>query len=66
MTGRGDVVGAEITRHPDIAKISFTGSTQVGKTIARGAVDTLKRVTLELGGKSANVLLWCLKADSKR
>lgn len=57
VTGRGDVVGAEITRHPDIAKISFTGSTQVGKTIARGAVDTLKRVTLELGGKSANVLL---------
>lgn len=57
VTGRGDVVGAEITRHPDIAKISFTGSTAVGKTIARGAVDTLKRVTLELGGKSANVLL---------
>ncbi|MCE0812253.1 aldehyde dehydrogenase family protein [Buttiauxella sp. S04-F03] len=57
VTGRGDVVGAEITRHPDIAKISFTGSTVVGKTIARGAVDTLKRVTLELGGKSANVLL---------
>jgi aldehyde dehydrogenase (NAD+) len=57
VTGRGDVVGAEITRHPDIAKISFTGSTGVGKIIARGAVDTLKRVTLELGGKSANVLL---------
>lgn len=57
VTGRGDIVGAEITRHPDIAKISFTGSTVVGKTIARGAVDTLKRVTLELGGKSANVLL---------
>jgi aldehyde dehydrogenase (NAD+) len=57
VTGRGDVVGAEITRHPDIAKISFTGSTAVGKTIARGAVDTMKRVTLELGGKSANVLL---------
>lgn len=57
VTGRGDVVGAEITRHPDIAKISFTGSTLVGKTIARGAVDTMKRVTLELGGKSANVIL---------
>jgi aldehyde dehydrogenase (NAD+) len=57
VTGRGDVVGAELTRHPDIAKISFTGSTAVGKTIARGAVDTLKRVTLELGGKSPNVLL---------
>lgn len=57
VTGRGDVVGAEITRHPDIAKISFTGSTAVGKMIARGAVETMKRVTLELGGKSANVLL---------
>ncbi|WP_034295177.1 aldehyde dehydrogenase family protein [Herbaspirillum sp. RV1423] len=57
VTGRGDTVGAEITRHPDIAKISFTGSTAVGKQIARGAVDTMKRVTLELGGKSPNVLL---------
>jgi len=57
VTGRGDVVGAEITRHPDIAKISFTGSTLVGKAIARGAVDTMKRVTLELGGKSPNILL---------
>ncbi|HEX7676254.1 MAG TPA: aldehyde dehydrogenase family protein [Bdellovibrio sp.] len=57
VTGRGDIVGAEITRNPDIAKISFTGSTVVGKTIARGAVDTLKRVTLELGGKSPNIIL---------
>ncbi|MDH7460245.1 aldehyde dehydrogenase family protein [Chitinophagaceae bacterium 26-R-25] len=57
MNGLGNVVGAEITRHPDIAKISFTGSTVVGKTIARGAVDTMKRVTLELGGKSPNIIL---------
>jgi len=57
VTGRGDVVGAALTRHPDIAKISFTGSTAVGKAIARGAVDTMKRVTLELGGKSPTVLL---------
>lgn len=57
VNGLGNVVGAEITRHPDIAKISFTGSTAVGKTIARGAVDTMKRVTLELGGKSPNILL---------
>lgn len=57
VNGRGDVVGAAITSHPDIAKISFTGSTAVGKTIARGAVDTLKRITLELGGKSPNILL---------
>ncbi|WP_298739693.1 aldehyde dehydrogenase family protein [uncultured Chitinophaga sp.] len=57
VNGLGSVVGAEITRHPDIAKISFTGSTLVGKTIARAAVDTMKRVTLELGGKSPNIIL---------
>ena len=57
VTGLGDVVGAAITRSPDIAKISFTGSTAVGKIIARGAVDTMKRVTLELGGKSPNIIL---------
>lgn len=57
INGRGDVVGAELTTNPAIAKISFTGSTAVGKMIARGAVDTLKRVTLELGGKSPNILL---------
>jgi len=57
VNGRGDVVGAELTRHRDIAKISFTGSTAVGKAIARGAVDTMKRVTLELGGKSPNIIL---------
>lgn len=57
VNGLGNVVGAEITLHPGIAKISFTGSTAVGKMIARGAVDTMKRVTLELGGKSANIIL---------
>ena len=57
VTGRGDVVGAEITRSPDVAKISFTGSTLVGKTILRDGAATMKRVTLELGGKSPNVLL---------
>ena len=57
VNGRGDVVGAEISANAGIDKISFTGSTLVGKTIARAAVDTMKRVTLELGGKSANVLL---------
>jgi aldehyde dehydrogenase (NAD+) len=57
VTGRGETVGAEIVRNPDIAKISFTGSTAVGKEIARGAVDTMKRVTLELGGKSPTILL---------
>lgn len=57
VNGSGDTVGAAITAHRDIAKISFTGSTAVGKQIARGAVETMKRVTLELGGKSPNVLL---------
>lgn len=57
VNGLGNVVGAEITRNPDIAKISFTGSTLTGKTIAKGAVDTMKRVTLELGGKSPNIIL---------
>ena len=57
VNGLGDVVGAEITRNPNISKISFTGSTVVGKAIARGAVDTMKRVTLELGGKSPNIIL---------
>lgn len=57
VNGLGTVVGNAITAHPDIAKISFTGSTVVGKSIARGAIDTLKRVTLELGGKSPNIIL---------
>lgn len=57
VNGRGDVVGAEITRNPDVAKISFTGSTAVGKTIARDGAATLKRVTLELGGKSPHIML---------
>lgn len=50
-------VGAEISSHPDVAKLSFTGSTAVGKTILRAAADTLERVTLELGGKSPVVVL---------
>ncbi len=56
VTGRGDVVGTVMSRHRDIAKISFTGSTAVGKTILREAADTLKRVTLELGGKSPSFI----------
>jgi aldehyde dehydrogenase (NAD+) len=57
VTGRGETVGAEMSSHPDIAKISFTGSTAVGKTILRTAAETLKRVTLELGGKSPMIVL---------
>jgi aldehyde dehydrogenase (NAD+) len=57
VAGRGDVVGAELVRNPDVAKISFTGSVAVGKSIMRDAAATMKRVTLELGGKSPNILL---------
>jgi aldehyde dehydrogenase (NAD+) len=57
VTGLGNVVGTELTTHPDVAKISFTGSTAVGKLIAKTAVDAMKRVTLELGGKSPNIIL---------
>lgn len=57
VNGLGSVVGHEIVSHPDIAKISFTGSTHTGKMIAKGAVDSMKRVTLELGGKSPNIIL---------
>ena len=57
VNGRGDIVGAEFASHPDVAKVSFTGSTAVGKSILRAGAETLKRVTLELGGKSPTVLL---------
>jgi len=57
VTGLGNVVGAELVRNPDIAKISFTGSVAVGETIMRDGAATMKRVTLELGGKSPTVLL---------
>jgi aldehyde dehydrogenase (NAD+) len=57
VTGRGDIVGAELVRNPDVAKISFTGSAAVGEQIMRDGAATMKRVTLELGGKSPNILL---------
>jgi aldehyde dehydrogenase (NAD+) len=57
VTGRGNIVGAELVRNPDIAKISFTGSVSVGKSIMRDAAETMKRITLELGGKSPTILL---------
>jgi betaine-aldehyde dehydrogenase len=56
VAGRGSVVGQRLVEHPDVAKIAFTGSTEVGRGIAEGAAATIKRVTLELGGKSANVV----------
>ncbi len=56
VAGPGSVCGQRLVEHPDVAKIAFTGSTEVGRGIAQGAAGTIKRVTLELGGKSANVV----------
>jgi phenylacetaldehyde dehydrogenase len=57
ITGNGETAGDRLVRHPDVDKIAFTGSTDVGKIINRNATDTLKRVTLELGGKSPVVVM---------
>ena len=56
VAGPGSTAGARLVEHPDVAKVAFTGSTEVGRRIAAGAAQTIKRVTLELGGKSANVV----------
>src|SRR4029077_16242087 len=56
VAGPGSVVGRRLVEHPDVAKIAFTGSTEVGRSIAAGAAATIKRVTLELGGKSPNLV----------
>jgi acyl-CoA reductase-like NAD-dependent aldehyde dehydrogenase len=56
VAGAGSVVGRRLVEHPDVAKIGFTGSTEVGREVMKGAAETIKRVTLELGGKSANVV----------
>jgi len=56
VAGPGRSCGQRLVEHPDVAKIAFTGSTEVGRSIARGAAETIKRVTLELGGKSANIV----------
>jgi betaine-aldehyde dehydrogenase len=56
VAGPGGVCGRRLVEHPDVAKIAFTGSTEVGRSIAAGAAATVKRVTLELGGKSPNVV----------
>jgi betaine-aldehyde dehydrogenase len=56
VVGPGSVVGERLIAHPDVAKIGFTGSTEVGRHVMEGAAKTIKRVTLELGGKSANVI----------
>jgi betaine-aldehyde dehydrogenase len=55
ITGLGETCGAPLVKHPDVNKIAFTGSAEVGKIIVKQAADTVKRVTLELGGKSPNI-----------
>ncbi|MFK3647854.1 aldehyde dehydrogenase family protein [Lysobacter enzymogenes] len=57
VNGRGDVVGEQIARHPDVAKISFTGSSAVGQHLVAAGAASMKRVTLELGGKSPTLVL---------
>ena len=56
LPGKGSVVGERFVTHPDVRKLVFTGSTAVGKRIMAGAAENVKRVTLELGGKSANIV----------
>jgi acyl-CoA reductase-like NAD-dependent aldehyde dehydrogenase len=56
IAGKGSVVGDRFVTHPAVRKVCFTGSTSVGQAIMRGAADQVKRITLELGGKSANVI----------
>jgi betaine-aldehyde dehydrogenase len=56
VAGPGSTCGQRLVEHPDVAKVAFTGSTEVGRRIAAGAAATIKRVTLELGGKSPNLV----------
>ena len=56
IPGKGSVVGERFVTHPAVRKVCFTGSTTVGQQIMRGAADQIKRITLELGGKSANII----------
>jgi acyl-CoA reductase-like NAD-dependent aldehyde dehydrogenase len=66
LTGYGPTAGAAIVNHPDIDKVAFTGSTEVGKVIASNAGKQIKRVTLELGGKSPNIICPDMKSDADR
>jgi phenylacetaldehyde dehydrogenase len=61
VTGYGETAGAALAAHPDVDKVAFTGSTEVGKLILRAAAGNLKKVSLELGGKSPNIV--CTDAD---
>lgn len=57
ITGKGSLIGTELVSNPDVDKVGFTGSTEVGKIIMKNAADNLKKITLECGGKSANIVL---------
>jgi phenylacetaldehyde dehydrogenase len=63
ITGNGHTAGDRLVKHPDVDKVAFTGSTEVGKIINKNAVDTMKRVTLELGGKSPVVVMPDVNVD---
>src|SRR5207244_13272466 len=56
VVGAGRTVGERLVQHPDVAKVAFTGSTEVGRRIGALAADSIKRVTLELGGQAANIV----------
>ena len=56
VNGDGTGVGTDLSRHPDVDMVSFTGSTRAGKLITKNAADTIKRVCLELGGKGGNIV----------
>lgn len=64
VTGYGETAGAALAEHPDVDKVAFTGSTEVGKIIMRAASGNLKRVSLELGGKSPNIVFADADLDS--
>jgi phenylacetaldehyde dehydrogenase len=64
LTGYGETTGAALVRHPGVDKVAFTGSTEVGKLINKTATDTLKRVSLELGGKSPVIMLGDVDIDA--
>ena len=62
VNGDGAGVGSQLSAHPDVDMVSFTGSTRAGRLITKAAADTIKRVSLELGGKGANIIF----ADAPR
>jgi phenylacetaldehyde dehydrogenase len=64
VTGFGETAGAALSAHPDVDKVAFTGSTEVGKLILKAAAGNLKKVSLELGGKSPNIVLEDADVDS--